>query len=209
MKTSFVLGARHARAFTLMELLVVVTIIALLGSLAASQYVKALDQANRTKTLALAMELKTGISGYVTDYQRFPLDASPSSSADAPEILTDGSNRLVDALLGVPMESAGPGSHDLNPKRIPFASFTPAKYDRHGIVGTAIPRRFHDMWGQPFRILLDTNGDNQVMNPDLRSSDAKIAQNQSKYLAVQVAVYSSGKDGIPNTADDVATWRSR
>lgn len=207
MKTLFTFDARHARAFTLMEILIVVTIVAVLATLAASQFIKALEQANRTKTLALALELKAGISGFVADYQHFPLDLNPDGEADTAEVLTDRSNRLVDALLGGPMDSSN--GRDLNPKRIPFASFTPAKNGRHGIVGAAIPRRFHDLWGRPFHILLDTNGDNQVMNPDAGNADPKIAKDQAKYLAVQVAVYSSGKDGIPCTSDDIATWRSR
>lgn len=193
-----------------MELLVVVTIIAILASLVATQVSKAMDDANRAKTMTAAMELKNGINGYLLDYNRFPLDASPGNGGvDAPEILTDGSNRVVDALLGVPMGAADSGSQDLNPKRIQYANFSPAMNDRHGIVGSAIPRRFHDMWGRPFHILLDTNGDNQVKNPDLANADARISQNQAEHLAMKIAVYSSGKDQIPNTADDITTWRTR
>lgn len=206
MKTSSVFDARHVRAFTLVEILVVTTIIAILSTIVASQVIQIMDNANRAKTLALALELKQGIDGYMLDYHRFPLDSPPKGDADTPELLTDGSNPIVDALLGVPMTSSG---RDLNPTRHPYAQFKPAKKDRDGIVGTSIPRRFHDMWGRPFHILLDTNGDNQVKNPDFTSSDLKLAQNQAEHLAVQVAVYSCGKDGIPNTADDVATWRGR
>jgi len=207
MKTSFASGSRHAPAFTLMELLVVVTIIAILASLVATQVTKAIDHANHTKTLTLAMNLKDGINAYLLDYNRFPLDESPGNGdQDAPEVRTDGSNSLVEALTGVPPMT---GNRDLSPKRIQYAEFPQAKSDRHGLVGSVRPFKLTDMWGQPFRILLDTNGDNQVKNPDLANSDARIAQNQAEHLAMKIAVYSSGKDKIPQTADDITTWRTR
>ncbi len=193
-------------AFTLIEMLVVVTIIGILASLVAAQVIKSLDQANNTRVQAVALELKNSINSYHLDYNRFPLEGDTSSGAqeDAPELLTDGSNPLVDALIGVPPAAE---TRDLNPKRTQYASLTPAKGDRAGIVGAYVPRRFHDMWGNPFHILLDTNGDNQVINPDLTSSDPKISRDQARHLTVQVAVYSAGKDGLPQTKDDVASWR--
>ena len=208
MKTMFAPGARHTRAFTLLELLVVITIIAILGSLAAGQVIKAIEQANRLKTQTLANELKNGIDAYLTDYNHFPIDTNTQAAngEDIPEILTDGSNPLVEALMGIP---PAPGATDLNPKRTPFAPFTPGNKDRHGIAGTARPYRLNDMWGQPFHIRLDTNGDNQVKNPDATNADPKISQNQPSHLAARVIVYSSGKDMTPQTADDVASWRQK
>ena len=96
---------------------------------------------------------------------------------------------------------------DLNPTRTKYADFSIAKGDRNGIVGTDTPRRFHDRWSQPYRILLDTNGDNQVKNPDIASSDPKISQGKPEYLPMQVAVYSVGSDHIPHSQDDIASWR--
>lgn len=197
-----------SRAFTLIELLVVITIIAILASLVGSQIIKAIDDANRVKVLAVVMNLKNGIDAYQLDYTRFPIDPKSSGGdTDTPELLTDGSNQLVDALLGIPPETNG--GTDLNPKRIQYATFPTAKNDRHGLVGTIRPHKLHDMWGQPYRILLDTNGDNQVKNPDATSTDPKISTNQGVFLALKSAVFSSGKDKLPQTADDIASWRSK
>lgn len=198
-----------SRAFTLIELLVVITIIAILASLAGAQIIKVIDDGNRVKVVALMMELKTGINAYQLDYTRFPIDSSSASGngEDVAELLTDGSNPLVDALMGIP--PATKGGTDLNPKRTPFSTFPTAKNDRHGLVGTTRPYKLNDMWGQPYRILLDTNGDNQVKNPDTTNADPKISQNQAAHLATKVAVYSSGKDKTPHTADDIVSWRSK
>lgn len=198
------------RAFTLIELLVVITIIAIIARLAVPMIIKTLDDAYWTKTLTMVTELKSGIDAYQHDYNRFPIDFSPGSGRDdALELLTDGSNPLVDALLGIPPDLNANGTRDLNPKRTPFANFPTAKNDRHGLVGTTRPYKLHDMWGQPFHILLDTNGDNQVMNPDITNADPKISQNQAAFLATKSAVYSSGKDKTPRTGDDIASWRSK
>lgn len=206
MNTSFVRAPRHnTQAFTLIEILVVISIIAVLCSLLAAQAVQSLHIANQTKALYAAMELKNGLDSYHTDYNRFPLDAkSGGTGEDTPEMLTDGSNSVVDALLGVP---PAPEARDHNPLRIQYANLPQAKGDRSGIVGTYIPRRLHDLWGQPYRILLDTNGDNQVQNPDVANSDPKVARNQARHLGMQVAVYSAGKDGVAQTKDDVVSWR--
>ncbi|HEY1049412.1 MAG TPA: type II secretion system protein [Prosthecobacter sp.] len=206
MKTTLVRAVRVRRsgAFTLLEMLVVVTIIALLSALAAVQVNRVLIDAHAAQTLTVAMELKNGISSYQLDYNRFPLEARAVGDEDMPEFLTDGSNPMVDALLGVPPAAGG---KDLNPLRTKYVEFKPAQGDRNGIVGTDVPRRFHDRWGQPFRIVLDTNGDNQVKNPDLASSDPKISQGKPEYLPVQVAVYSVGSDRVAHSRDDVASWR--
>lgn len=195
------------RAFTLLELLVVITIIAILGSLVVSQIIKAIDEANRVKVLAVVNELKAGINTYQVDYGRFPIDSKAATNGeDAPEVLTDGSNSLVDALLGIPPAEGGT---DLNPKRTQYCQFPNAKNDRHGLVGTKRPYKLNDLWGQPYHILLDTNGDNQVKNPDTANTDPKISQNQGTHLAIKFAVYSSGKDQKSLTADDITSWRSK
>jgi prepilin-type N-terminal cleavage/methylation domain-containing protein len=196
-----------SRAFTLIELLVVITIIAILASLAATQIPKLIDDANRMKVLKEVLELKSGIDAYHLAYSRFPIEpgSAGGNDNDGPELLTDGTNPLVDALLGIPPASGT----DLNPKRTPFSQFPTAKNDRHGLVGATRPSKLHDMWGQPYRILLDVNGDNQVKNPDIANSAPKISQDQAAHVVAKSAVFSSGKDQMPLTADDIVSWRSK
>jgi prepilin-type N-terminal cleavage/methylation domain-containing protein len=195
-----------SRAFTLIELLVVITIIAILASLAATQIPKLIDDANRVKVLKEVMELKSGIDAYQLDYNRFPIDSN-TNGEDTPELLTDGSNALVDALMGIP--PATNGGTVLSPKYVQYSTFPTAKNDRHGLVGSTRPYKLNDMWGQPYHILLDTNGDNQVKNPDIQNTDPKISQNQAEHLATKSAVYSSGKDKTPHTSDDIVSWRQK
>jgi prepilin-type N-terminal cleavage/methylation domain-containing protein len=196
-------------AFTLIELLITVTIIAILASLTAAGIGYAIDQANRLKVRTVMAEIKSGIENYHVDYNRFPIPSTAMGTIgeDAPEVLTDGSNSLVDTLMGIPPASSG--MPDLNPKHQPYAQFVPANNDRHGLVGTARPYKLNDMYGRPYHILLDTNGDNQVKNPDAANTDAKISQNVPAHLATKAAVYSSGKDQTPLTSDDITSWRPK
>jgi prepilin-type N-terminal cleavage/methylation domain-containing protein len=197
------------RAFTLIELLITITIIAILASLTVSGIINAIDQANRLKVRTVSMELKNSIEQFQVDYGRWPIDSSVNAAngEDAAELLTDGTNSLVDTLMGIPPASGG--AVDLNPKRTPFASFPPANNGHHGLVGAARPFKLADMYGQPYHILLDTNGDNQVKNPDVINTDPKISTNQAAHVVAKVAVYSSGKDQILRTSDDVTSWRPK
>jgi prepilin-type N-terminal cleavage/methylation domain-containing protein len=195
---------RWGRGYTLIELLVVIVIISVLTSLIASQVIKVLDDGNRLKTRAIVVDLKTGISSYRTEYGRFPLE----NLQEEQEWLTDGSSTLIDTVLGLPVEG---GAVNLNAKGIRFAEFPTAKNDRHGLISQPRPSRLVDMWGNPFRVLLDADGNNQVKNPDAQNSDPNIAQPAGKpapeFLALDIAIYSCGKDGLPRTADDIVSWR--
>lgn len=198
-----------SRAFTLIELLITITIIAILASLTAAGVSHAIDQGNRLKVRAVLVDLKNGIEQFQIDYGRWPIQvtAQGANGEDAAELLTDGNNSLVDTLMGIPPASGG--AVDLNPKRTPFASFPPANNGHHGLVGAARPFKLADMYGQPYHILLDTNGDNQVKNPDVSNTDPKISTGQAAHVVAKVAVYSSGKDQIPRTSDDVTSWRPK
>ena len=163
------------------------------------------------KVRAVLNDIKSGVENYQADYGRYPLDSNAlgANGEDMAELLTDGSNSLIDTLMGLPPGSSGGGSSDQNPKRTQFAQFQPANNGRHGFVGPARPYKLNDMWGQPYHILIDTNGDNQVKNPDASNTDPKISQNQSSHLPSKVVVFSSGKDQTPRTGDDITSWRPK
>ena len=201
---------KHAsRAFTLIELLITITIVAILASLTAAGIINSIEQANRLKVRTVTQELRAGIDQFQTEYNRYPIDSTitGANGEDAPELLTDGNHALVDTLMGIPPSSSG--AMDMNPKRIQFATFPPANNGRHGLVGAARPFKLADLYGQPYHILLDTNGDNQVKNPDIGNSDPKISANQPAHLPLKIAVYSSGKDQLPRTSDDITSWRPK
>ena len=208
MKIHAPIPVRPSRGFTLLELLVVILIIAILAGFLLPQITEMNRQKNILKTMDLVTKLKTGVSSFKTEYNRLPIDPSVSTGGEDLEVLTDGSTAFVDALLGIPAEEGG---ENWNPKGIAHAEFAYAHNDRHGIVTVTRPSKLHDMWGKPFHILLDTNGDHQVKNPDVQNSSTKYAQPNGKpageFLSTDAVIFSSGPDGIPYTADDIVSWR--
>jgi prepilin-type N-terminal cleavage/methylation domain-containing protein len=207
MKTSSSLSVRENRAFTLVELLVVIVIISVLAGFLVPQLMVTYKDGINLKTRAVAMELKNGIQAFQADYGRFPVDSAAANDADA-VLVTDGSTTVVDSLMGLP---ANAGSQELNPRMTKFSEFPPAKGDYHGVLTGTRPHALHDYWGRPFQVILDTNGDHQVENPDAKSSDPKVSMPGGKpvgaFLPLEVIVFSAGRDGVPHTADDVASWR--
>jgi prepilin-type N-terminal cleavage/methylation domain-containing protein len=207
------------RGFTLIELLVVVTIIAVLAGLVMSQAPKMMEDARRLEIRNVIISLKTGINNYQVEYNRYPIDPSQSSSGggdDAEAQLTDQNSNLIDTLMGDAAQQAGggssnTGSNNLNPKGIEFVSFRTAKNGRNGLVGAQSPFSLIDMWGSPYYVLLDTNLDRKIQNPDVQNQDPKIAQNPAspppEFLPTDVAVYCIGKDLTPLTGDDIVSWR--
>jgi prepilin-type N-terminal cleavage/methylation domain-containing protein len=210
-----------SRGFTLIELLVVITIIAVLAGLVMSQGPKMMEEARKLEVRNVIISVTTGIRNYQVEYNRFPIDPALASSGggdDAQPVLTDQNSTLVDTLMGDAARApgstgggGGPGTINLNPKGIEFVTFKVAKNGVNGLVGTQSPYSLLDMWGSPLVVLLDTNLDRKLVNPDIQNQDPKISQNQAspppQFLPTDVAVYSTGKDRIQMTGDDIVSWR--
>lgn len=213
----------HSRhGFTLVELLVVVTIIGILAGLVISQAPKLMQQSRELEVRNVIVALQTGIRSYQMEYNRFPVDPSQTSSSgneDAPAVLTNQTTSLIDTLMGPAASQGGNSSSgssgntvNLNPKGIEFANFKVAKNGMNGLVGTQSPYSLVDLWGSPFYVLFDTNLDRKIQNPDLQNQDPKISQNAvsppPQFLPTDVAIYSLGKDKIQMTGDDIVSWRN-
>jgi prepilin-type N-terminal cleavage/methylation domain-containing protein len=209
------------KGFTLIELLVVITIIAVLAGLVISQAPKMMEDARKLEIRNTLISLTTGIRNYQVEYNRYPVDPNQTGGGggdDAPPLLTDENTKIIDTLMGDAAQqpgsnnsSGGSGSVNLNPKGIEFVTFKVAKNGRNGLVGAQSPFSLIDMWGSPFYVLLDTNLDRKLENPDVQNQDPKISQNQvsppPQYLPTDVAVYSIGKDLTQMTGDDIVSWR--
>ncbi|MFM7604519.1 MAG: type II secretion system protein [Prosthecobacter sp.] len=216
---------RSSHGFTLIELLVVVTIIGILAGLVISQAPKLMQQSRELEVRNVIVAIQNGIQAYQTEYNRYPIDPSQTSSSggdDAPAVLTNQSTSLITALMGPAAKQGGSGGSsggsgsggtaNLNPKDIEFVTFKVAKNGLNGLVGAQSPYSLVDLWGSPFYVLFDTNLDRKIGNPDLQNQDPKISQNAvsppPQFLPTDVAIYSIGKDKIPMTGDDIVSWRN-
>lgn len=174
----------------------------LIGLMPMARY----QSSNRSRVLqtrTVIKDLRIALEAYMIEYGHFPGQSAIKQTADA-RLLSTGP--LIDSLLGKNAE--------WNPKEIKFIDLPAARNGKFGYIPAEAlnPCRMVDLWGNPYVILLDTNGDKKVHNPDIKNSDPAISQSETSpppaFLPFEVAIYSFGKDGIGVTDDDLVTWRS-
>lgn len=200
------------RGFTLVELLVVIVIIAILASLAVPVTNAVMRNAQTLQLKSTMKDLQVAIGHYRTEYNRFPVDMTGSTGGDDIDpVITNGSNDFVNVLMAMTDPSASP---NLNRRNIKFIDLPFAKngqsfgiIDPSGGTGSGAPVQLVDIWGQPYRVYLDTNYDNRITNPDASNVDQRISARAPQYLSSSSAVQSVGPDKILNTRDDVVSWR--
>jgi len=184
-------------AFTLMELLVVITIILILAGMAFPGAKGVLDRARKTSAENAALQLKQSIAAYYTEYRRYPLPPGTQGGQDI-ELRSD--NGLMDILLGADGNKG-------NPRRISFFAGKKAKGNppRGGIVmsGNGGGELF-DPWGEYFYVKMDTDYNNRVTEPFSKSGDAS----SGNEVPESVLVWSTGPDaGVENKdSDNITTW---
>lgn len=183
--------------FTLIELLVVVTIIGILVGIAVPVGNKVLENTRKVRVQATIKDLQVAIKGYQTEYNRYPVKQAGGQDTT---LMTDDSNALVGLLLGENKE-------ELNPREIVFIELPMAKNNAGGLVGDEGAYALNDGWGEPYSVVLDTDYDNRIENPDVSNEDSTISGEAPARLPMGVAISSKGKDKKESTKDDVVSWR--
>jgi prepilin-type N-terminal cleavage/methylation domain-containing protein len=199
-------------AFTLIELLVVIAIIAVLAGLSFPVYQGIQTQAKKTQAKNDMTQMVTAVSAYYTEYGKYPLTPNP------PAETTYGVAPATNELLINVLRSVGPTATTENPRGIVFLSPPDARDSnspRSGISPTSSSTagQYFDPWGRPYMIRIDTDYDNQVINP--YSANAGSVPLRSSVIA-----WSLGKDTLSNTTsgppsdkntgtnkDDVISWQ--
>lgn len=140
-------------------------------------------------------EIRIAVISFEVDYGYYPV---PEFEQHGPDVTTRTRGPILPALLGRVEAKA------LNPKEIKFMDIPMAKNRKNGLWQDGAEWVLSDHWGEPFYIVLDTNGDGEIANPEGG------AEHLPAMLPVEVLVYSSGPDRDPTTwKDNVCSWRSR
>ncbi len=191
-------------------LVVVAVVIKLAGFMISSDAQRM--QANRLQAKAVINDLRQAILAYQVDYNRYPIPPSALSDQDL-SIRSRG--LMLPWLIGNP--AAPQNGAQLPPKDIVYIRLPEAQNRLSGTWQDGEEQVLSDPWGEPYYIVLDTNGDHKISNPEFgaRSSDPKQAEFDLKHpqpemLPVEIIIYSSGPDRDPKTwKDNVCSWVPR
>ena len=188
---------RRRRGFTLLELLVVISILALLASLSVTVANAVMKRARLMQAEHICLELRKAVGTYSAEYGRYPIAADERSQARG-DAEVDSGRALMDVLMAAD-EETGPGG--LNSRAEPF--FTTSRRatkekPRGGVVATPTGGgTLYDPWGNLYHLIIDVDRNHRC---DLPSGDGMVAKD--------VLVWSFGPDGIDDRGegDDVVTW---
>ena len=186
---------RAAGGFTLVELLVVISIIGVLAAMSFGAANMAMNKAKKLQTANDARALKQAIQSFNSEYSRLP-----EFGAQGEEAQTDGEAgaELLTILLG--KEDVTDSMQ--NKKQIAFFNAKVNKNkNKGGLVYSsqgsgARPDGLYDAWGNPFYLKLDTEYDGELEDPF----------KQGNVVQDSVIVYSYGGDGKVGGGDDIQTW---
>ena len=157
-------------AFTLVEMLVVIAILGILMAMMVPAAGLIMKRAKLSSTRGDAGVVASVLLKYQAEYNRWP-------STYVPDAVDTTDADWVNMMAPKP----GSGSVPTNPKRIVF--FEPGG----GALSTKAPfaGAFVDLWGTPFKFILDLDGDGQIENPHV---------NVGGQIRARVLAWSAGSD---------------
>jgi len=189
--------SRRKNGFTLVELLVVISIIAVLAAVGFAAGNMAIQKARKLTALAAATSIESAVNNFYSEYGSLP----DTINTDA-ELDTSKDTDFLNVLLGYELATGTV----LNTKGIRFLTIKETKSKKGGLAlsGGSSPTAtgLYDPWGGGYKVMLD--GDyNEIIEPKPKGG-VKTTLNGKR-----VAVWSDGADGATDTgkaSDDVKTW---
>ena len=141
--------SKKSAAFTLVELLVVISIIAILAGLSFPAVNGALDSAKKTQAKSNAVQIAAAVSAYEMEYGKLPPLTAGSSSSDS----TGDVGSFLTEILG------GASGNANNSRTITFLEMSSYKKSKGG---TNSSGAYLDPWGSAYKITLDHSYDNSI-----------------------------------------------
>ena len=172
---------QKSSAFTLIELLIVIVIIAILASVAFPVTALVMEQARRSEANNEVTQLKAAIGSYELEYSKLPFASGTGGEGDLR--MDTFQDNIISVLAGYNVDG-------LNPRKKAFYTGKRAKdaktskKPRGGVFGTDEQLQLADPWGREYHIVIDSNYDNIL--EDLPGAE-------DEEVRASVAVWSRGK----------------
>ena len=213
----------QTHAFTLVELLTVIAIIAILMGLLFPAIGVVKDQAKKAEAKTACANIVAAVKAYNTEYSKYPNATGTASSTDyiVGDTAGGASKDNSDLFNILRAKSTGINAdHKYNPRRIGFfegKSATNPTAPKSGFAetgGGGTLGAFYDPWGTMYCVAIDGDYDNQLNT--IPYTDFAGA---TKGPQTGAAVFSFGKDGQigdkgnkmykngSNASDDVISWQ--
>lgn len=211
------------RAFTLIELLTVISIIAILMALLFPAISLVKEQANKAKARSDVSGIATAVKQYNLDYGKYPIIEEDRPAEDAEKDAVCGSskanakinnNALFNTLRAIPEGlNKEPKPHRMNPKRVVFfegkavtntAQPRGGFLDKEGAGGDGLKGCFFDPWGEQYTIVIDQNYNDMIDLTDRYTDFTESPDDGTKDKGARagVGVFSLGKDNQLGKAGD-------
>lgn len=192
-------ASRTSHGFTLVELLVVISIIAVLAAAGFSAGNAAIQKAKKITALATCTAIETSVNNFFTEYGYMPKDISVDPTTP---LNTKDDIEFLNVLLGLTETTTPP----LNTRAIKFLTVKEGKANKNGLMYSSDGKTItglYDPWGGKYYVMLDGDYNDAI--------EVKTAAGSSKKLnGRKVAVWSNGadaaKDAVGKVTDDVMTW---
>jgi len=189
---------RHSdeQAFTLIELMTVIAVVAILFGIAFPAYISVMERARKTEAQNSEQQIVTAVNAYYTEYGKYPIPAGTTTDT----IYGPGGTFTSDVLFDVLRNNTNPSGPNLatvtslNPRQIVFIQPRTSKLSnpaKSGIGSTGAELGvWFDPWGSPYRVKIDGDYNNQLTtNP---YTDAPGGQP----VYIGVIAWSFGKNGV-------------
>ena len=180
MKTFFnrkLIQGKPRAGFTLVELLVTISVIALLAAIIIPSVTVAFRRAKETRAMRQIKDLESAVKRFYDEYGYMPYDKGfDNAEGKETAILAGDEDKLVILLKVLTGHVKGIA---LNPKQISFLELDPRDFTKQNISMTAVFDQdlavaYNDPWGHSYVVLLDMNEDNKVTDDEGKPIYAKV-----------------------------------